>query len=241
MSAEKTRGDPLTPFLGLLPYDWADQQEERDMKKALAVLAVAAAITLAGCGGGGNSPSGVASLAGSHGASSPTTTLPKGTPAQLYAKWADCMRQHGVQMADPTIDNKGVVSINASKVDMATFQSANTACKSLEDAARVAIGGPKPEKPDPTKLLKFARCMRSHGIPDFPDPQNGGMQLHSDSNSSSDINPNNPVFQKAQTACQPILGNIKGGQKIMIGGPGGPGGPAAGSGDAGISVSGGGK
>jgi hypothetical protein len=207
------------------------------MKKALAVLAVAAATTLAGCGGGGNGPSGVANLAGSHGASGSTTTVPKGSATQLYAKWADCMRQHGVQMADPTIDNKGVVSINASKVDMATFQSANTACKSLQDAARIAAGGPKSEKPDPTKLLNFAKCMRAHGVADFPDPSsNGGMQLHADGNSSSDINPDNPVFQKAEKACQPILGNMKGGQKIMVGGPGGP--PTGGNG--GYSVSGGG-
>jgi hypothetical protein len=139
-------------------------------------------------------------------------------------------------MSDPTVDNKGVVSINASKVDMATFQSANTACKSLQDAARIASGGSKSEKPDPTKLLKFAKCMRAHGVADFPDPSpNGGMQLHADAHSG--LNPDNPVFQKAQKACEPILGNMRGGQKIMVGGPGGP---PTGSG-GGFSVSGGGK
>ena len=25
-----------------------------------------------------------------------------------------------------------------------------------------------------TEMLKFARCMRSHGVPNFPDPTNGG-------------------------------------------------------------------
>jgi hypothetical protein len=207
------------------------------MKKALAVLALAAAITLAGCGTGGNSPSGVASLAGSHGASGSTTTVPKGNATQLYARWADCMRQHGVSMADPTVDGHGVVNINASKVDMATFQSANTACKSLESAARAANGGTKADKPDPAKLLRFAKCMRAHGIPDFPDPStNGGIELHADSR-SSDINPSNPVFQRAQTTCQPILGSMKGAQKIQVGGPGGP--PTGG--DSGFSTSGGGK
>jgi hypothetical protein len=52
--------------------------------------------------------------------------------------------------------------------------------------------------------LDFAKCMRSHGVPNFPDPKvNGqGIQLLGP---SSGINPQSPAFQSAQTSCQHLL------------------------------------
>jgi hypothetical protein len=48
--------------------------------------------------------------------------------------------------------------------------------------------------------LKFADCMRSHGVPNFPDPgPGGGIQL------SSAINPQSPAFQSAQSACSKLM------------------------------------
>ncbi len=52
-------------------------------------------------------------------------------------------------------------------------------------------------------MLAFSACMRAHGLKDFPDPSNGGIQLHS--GPGSDLDPNNPIFQKAQPACQKDL------------------------------------
>ena len=45
--------------------------------------------------------------------------------------------------------------------------------------------------------LKFARCMRAHGVPDFPDPAagGGGFQL------VSGIDPQSPAFRAARQAC----------------------------------------
>jgi hypothetical protein len=49
--------------------------------------------------------------------------------------------------------------------------------------------------------IKFADCMRAHGVSDFPDPSSGGgIQL-----SGSGINPQSPAFQSAQSACQKLL------------------------------------
>jgi hypothetical protein len=140
------------------------------------------------------------------------------------------MRQHGVQMSDPTINSQGQVSVNASQTDQATFQAAQQACQSFETAGRIALGGPATnQKPDPTKLLNFAKCMRSHGISDFPDPSSNGLRLSGGPN--SDLNPSNPTFQRAQTACQHFLGNMRGAMRIQTGGPGGP--QGVGSGGAG--------
>lgn len=49
-----------------------------------------------------------------------------------------------------------------------------------------------------TGAVAFAQCVRSHGVPDFPDPQNGHFLI-----SGSDQN--NPNFQSATQACQHLL------------------------------------
>ncbi len=46
--------------------------------------------------------------------------------------------------------------------------------------------------------LKFSACMRSHGVPGFPDPNGQGAIAIS---SSMGIDPNSPQFQAAQQAC----------------------------------------
>ena len=53
------------------------------------------------------------------------------------------------------------------------------------------------------QMLTFSACMRAHGIKDFPDPSNGGIQLQG--GPGSDLDPNNPTFQQAQQACQKDL------------------------------------
>jgi hypothetical protein len=54
--------------------------------------------------------------------------------------------------------------------------------------------------------VAFAQCVRSHGVPDFPDPQNGHFLI-----SGSDQS--NPNFQSATQACEHLLpgGSLSGG------------------------------
>jgi hypothetical protein len=47
--------------------------------------------------------------------------------------------------------------------------------------------------------VAFAQCVRSHGVPDFPDPQNGHFLINS-------ADQNNPNFQSAVQTCQHLLG-----------------------------------
>ena len=47
-------------------------------------------------------------------------------------------------------------------------------------AASTALRGGKPlQRPDPAKLEKFSQCMRANGVPAFPDPSGGGIQIQS--------------------------------------------------------------
>jgi hypothetical protein len=61
--------------------------------------------------------------------------------------------------------------------------------------------GSRPRQAGLTKMLESARCMRAHGIADFPDPSSdGSISLHVQP--GSDLNPHSPQFQAAQSACK---------------------------------------
>ena len=47
--------------------------------------------------------------------------------------------------------------------------------------------------------VAFAQCVRSHGVPDFPDPQNGHFLI-------SGTDQSNPNFNSAVQTCQHLLG-----------------------------------
>jgi hypothetical protein len=137
------------------------------------------------------------------------------------------MRDHGINVADPVVDDQGQINITIPQgVSMETYKNADDACKALHTAAQNAARGGRPaEKRDPSRLLNFSKCMRRHGLPDFPDPGGNGA-LSIQANQGSDLNPDNPTFQAAQRACQPILGSMKGRERVT--GGGGPGGGASG-------------
>jgi hypothetical protein len=49
-------------------------------------------------------------------------------------------------------------------------------------------------------LLRYAACMRSHGVPDFPDPSaSGGFDL------PRGADPSSPAFRAAQTTCRKLV------------------------------------
>jgi hypothetical protein len=95
--------------------------------------------------------------------------------------------------------------MNALRVAIAITASAGlallvTACGGSNEAARASQ----------SEYVSFARCMRSHGVSDFPDPVTGsgghpGFRLQG--GSSSDLNSSNPALQRGVEACQHILGH----------------------------------
>jgi hypothetical protein len=102
------------------------------------------------------------------------------------------------------------------------MKSAMQACQSLQ---------PKPSAAQQHQFqqaaLRYSQCMRAHGIKDFPDPTNGGLQLRA--GPGSDLDPNSPTFQAAQNACQHFLPGSNGGGKLST--------QAGGIGGSGISTS----
>jgi hypothetical protein len=59
------------------------------------------------------------------------------------------------------------------------------------------------------RVLAYAGCMRSHGMPDFPDPVSSTDGRHVTiaihAGPSSDLDPDNPAFQVASEACRSLL------------------------------------
>ena len=201
----------------------------------LALSLVAVAMLAAGCGGSaspsvaslGTSGAGTSTSSDGGSAGGPSTSGSSGGGPGLALKTADaaqfsvCMRSHGVpNFPDPS--SGGGISIGpGSGIDPSSpkFQAAQRACQ------KVLPNGGQPSPQQLAKmqqhLLAFSACMRSHGVPDFPDPtfSGGGAQLRLRAGSGSDLNPQSPRFQAAQTACQRNLpGNVKVGAAPTTGG-----------------------
>jgi hypothetical protein len=51
------------------------------------------------------------------------------------------------------------------------------------------------------KRLKFARCMRSHGVPNYPDPNPANPNVVH----LLGIDPSSPQFQNAQKTCETLV------------------------------------
>jgi hypothetical protein len=71
-------------------------------------------------------------------------------------------------------------------------------------------GSPSTGKSKADALASYSACMRSHGVPKFPDPKpsGGGMQLTI--GPGHGIDPSSPQFQAAQKACEKLLPGGKG-------------------------------
>jgi hypothetical protein len=158
--------------------------------QTLAVLAMvpALALGLTACGGGKDA---VAKAAAS-----------KSSDLDSMRKFAQCMRQNGVDMPDPT-DDGGRIAIRASAKpgaanSMEKLKAADAKCRHFQP------NGGKPVKPKPEDLAKMramAKCMREHGV-DMPDPdENGGITITRKGKGAPDINPDSPTFKAAQKAC----------------------------------------
>jgi hypothetical protein len=175
---------------------------DRVRRAGLLAVALAVAGVLVGCSGGPADP-GVAGVSSATASPSQSATVSGEAEALQYAA---CMRSHGVpDFPDPTVQNGSVgFSITAGDgVDQNSpqYQSARQACSSLRGGGTANSGSG-----NLAKELKFAQCMRSHGVPDFPDPnKNGGFS------GTSTVNPSSPTFQNAQSTCMQLSG---------LGGPG---------------------
>lgn len=156
----------------------------------MATAVIAAAAVIAACGS--TSPS-----------SSSSSAAP--TQAQLQraqqdvVRFARCVRSHGVpNLPDPTSPRDFKASLVGDRSPAA--QSAETTCRHL-----LPGGGPPSQTAAQTHAhtaaaLAFARCLRSHGFPSFPDPTSSGELTHA-MLANAGINVHQPAVVQAADGC----------------------------------------
>jgi hypothetical protein len=81
----------------------------------------------------------------------------------------------------------------------------------------------------PAALALALRRQMPHGIKDFPDPTSDG-RISINAGPGSELNPTNPLFQTAQTACGGLMRGVKNLHTTGGGGGGGNGPSISGSG-----------
>jgi hypothetical protein len=171
---------------------------------AVAVLS----LLVAGCGGG-SSP-GVASISSSTSTSSSSSGSPP-TQAQLQqeqhdaTRFAQCMRSHGVSIPDPTVAPRAFK--NAFSTPTSAFRSALTTCGHLLPAGHAPNQTTAPTRAQTDALLAFARCLRGHGFPSFPDPTSRGELTH-EMLARAGIDLHEPATVQAADACTSVTHGV---------------------------------
>jgi hypothetical protein len=134
--------------------------------KRLAVMAAVPALLLAlsacSAGAGGGTPT-----------SSEKPASQPGSLAEWQLKMSKCMRDHGVDVSDPTGNGQGA-SINMNGLSQDQLSAASKTCMNelgtppaMTDAEKKAA-----ERSAQKAMITMAKCYRASGI-DVPDPQPG--------------------------------------------------------------------
>jgi hypothetical protein len=162
--------------------------------RLLAAAALATAVfTVTACGGGGPASSDATSKAGREAAT-----------RQALLDFARCMREHGVDMPDPTFSDGGARVEQHSgpgKVTPEQAKSAEQACKHFQEKIKPPAMSDADKEKFKKEALAQSRCMRAHGI-DMPDPtfdENGGAKVEG----GAGVRPDDPKFKAAERACLP--------------------------------------
>jgi hypothetical protein len=183
-----------------------------------AVALLGAALVLAGCGGSSapdvahlSTAKSASSASSASGTSSADSTA---TPQQAAIAFAKCMRSSGVpSFPDPTAGG-GFAFHTSAGMDRSSplFKSAQAKCQKLMPQGPGS--GPPPSPQTLARFLNTARCMRQHGVHDFPDPRTSappnpfgsGIAEMSDIEGvillfPSTINQQAPIFTRAAATC----------------------------------------
>jgi hypothetical protein len=156
----------------------------------LAAAGLASALVVAGCGG----------------STASTASRTTASAAGSEVTFSKCIRANGVPNF-PDLRGNGMlieggggqtVSINGVSVNAPAFETARQKCQKY-----LPHSHPSPAQTAQQRVrgLEFANCMRSHGVPNYPDPKvisrsSGNQTLY-----LPGINPRSPAFQAGAKAC----------------------------------------
>ncbi|GAA5084828.1 hypothetical protein HNP84_010162 [Thermocatellispora tengchongensis] len=154
------------------------------------VAAAVLTLALAGCGGEAEGGGDVASVNGAGTASTSASAAPNADAKhEMALKFAQCMRENGVQVDDPQ-PGQGV-RIMARNLPQGTMEKAQEACKEFAEGAGIGQNA-NPQQAE--NMRKFAQCMRDNGVEAFPDPEGAGIRITPEVGED-------PDFEAAQQKC----------------------------------------
>lgn len=175
----------------------------------ITILAAALVVAGAGCGGASTTLQ-VASVS----ATTTTAAASPGSPQQQALAFARCMRAHGMPGFPDPSPRGGFVFPAGAGLDprSPTMRAAQASCRQFMPGADMT-GHPTAQWL--AHMLAVARCMRRHGVPDFPDPRtsvpadpfaSGFTGVISDIEGAilvfpSSIDTHSPAFVRAASAC----------------------------------------
>jgi hypothetical protein len=173
------------------------------MMNKLRPLAALAAVALIGAGCS-NADSGTSSTAS---AASGTGTSTKRDEA---VKFSECMRDNGVS-AFPDPDASGELTldgaVNGSSIDPngPAWTKAISACKHLQPSG---FAGHTRSASQQQQALAFARCIREHGVKDFPDPVKDQPLIDTRKIPSANVAGGMTILNAAMHACRGAVAGL---------------------------------
>ena len=155
-------------------FFWASTKRHRQVLPAgIAVIGLILAMT--GCGGG--APSAAVANGGTS-----TTEVPAARGAGQSSggglvEYARCMRSRGVVNFPDSASFGSSAAIRAAKGQIARVSESEASSSTFQVAQRACAQYAPTQHPNPQvsaqelqKLLAVSRCMRAHGVANFPDP-----------------------------------------------------------------------
>jgi hypothetical protein len=163
---------------------------------AIALTLALCALGVAACGGGGGDG---------------TESAASREEAQL--EFAECMREHGVDVPDPKPGQAGMVFGGTTRSGPGGKNKTTTGIDPEDPATKKALAACESKMPEGQQMspeqeeefkesaLAFAECMREHGV-NMPDPRFSGKGKVSIQIKKGGLDPNSPAFEEAQEACR---------------------------------------
>jgi hypothetical protein len=188
--------------------------------RPLVALALAGLIGLisAGCGSNASSETGAAGITGTTRSPSRPDTSSTGdtssgadkklTKQEKAVKFAECLRANGVpHFPDPDPNGDFTFGVD---VTGEVWLKAVDACKALKPPGALSS---KRTPAEQSASLRFAQCVRDHGVKDFPDPVNGEPLIDTYKIPSSSKPGGMTILNAATNKCGAIVKSSAGGQK----------------------------
>ncbi len=178
--------------------------------RALVVAGLVVAIGVLSACGSANADGGVATAGGARPNPSGSDAAQGGDRTEQLRQFAQCMRDNGVDVADPDAGGGFQPGAGATRGpggfdrNNPNFQKAIEACRD-----KLPNGGqpPKLSAEQLEQYRQFAQCMRDHGA-DVPDPNPDGTLQFGRGRATGQFDPNDPTFSAALNACRDKIAGV---------------------------------